>query len=654
MLDKYEVNSFSDCLQNEESYSGNENEKSNLKSKKIYYIDNKKCSNNNCQPECIIIRNSNNNNISYYQSDSKNNYRGRKSLNQNVIQGEYNFTNRKKAGSLPPQNYIEEKFSYHYTNEEDNKEHIKNNKISPSNQRINVDPFLNQTYKEVPRRTIRSIQNQFDVERNDNFKVLSYRPEDNEDNESNSNMDGKSKIIQIFKKQDVGELFFSSKRAQSPPSSVGSRDKKQQKLLSYQTPTLKFQSFFGSFTNSKNPKNTCQSKSKDKQKKNQLEDFNIDKLIEIGDNYSKKLIPILSFGKKVKCIKNKMKNRTNLNKNRFENNQKSCDKILKHMKDDRNEQKDMIGITKIYEQKEQNMYRNINKSNNNINYKINHNINDNINNNENGNRMSTSKNIVYHGQIKRKRNCHKNTKTFNNNEQNKDFIIRSENNYNNEEPNINQNININKELNNNNNKRRIIISKIKRRTVKPNHKVLEYFHNNMNNPNENQTYHQITPTKVIQNKKLDLTVNNNNKTNYSINNNINNYHNNNILEKNNFINNCKMMSDKNIPKGEKSKKILLTEQEDIYNNNLIEKNKNIKKDNEEENYKNKKYSKINSNPNNQISKRKSDKNFKSKNYYGYDEANNMEGAINNHSYFESVYTRKKGLQKNISIDKINN
>ena len=54
-----------------------------------------------------------------------------------------------------------------------------------------------------------------------------------------------------------------------------------------------------------------------------------------------------------------------------------------------------------------------------------------------------------------------------------------------------------------------------------------------------------------------------------------------------------MMSDKNIPKGEKSKKILLTEQEDIYNNNLIEKNKNIKKDNEEENYKNKKYLKEN-------------------------------------------------------------
>ena len=649
MLDKYEVNSFSDCLQNEESYSGNENEKSNLKSKKIYYIDNKKCSNNNCQPECIIIRNSNNNNISYYQSDSKNNYRGRKSLNQNVIQGEYNFTNRKKAGSLPPQNYIEEKFSYHYTNEEDNKEHIKNNKISPSNQRINVDPFLNQTYKEVPRRTIRSIQNQFDVERNDNFKVLSYRPEDNEDNESNSNMDGKSKIIQIFKKQDVGELFFSSKRAQSPPSSVGSRDKKQQKLLSYQTPTLKFQSFFGSFTNSKNPKNTCQSKSKDKQKKNQLEDFNIDKLIEIGDNYDNKLIPILSFGIKVKNIKNKMKNRTNLNKNRFENTQKSCDRILRHQKDDKNDQNDMIDIGKIYEQKKENMHKNINKINNNIN----HDINGNINSNKNWIRMSTSKNIIYHGQIKRKRNFQKNTKTLNNNAQNKDFINKNEINYNNEDPNINQNININNELNNNKNNRRIIISKMKRKTVKPNHKVLEYFHNNMNKPNENQNYHQKTPTKVIQNKKIDISINNNNKTNYSINNKINNYYNNN-LERNNFINNCKMMSDKNVPQEEKTKKILLTEKEVIYNNNMIQKNKNIKNEgNEEENYKNRKYNKINNNINKQISKRTSDKHFIPKNYYGYDEVNNMEGAINNHSYFESVYSRKKGLQKIISIDKIN-
>jgi hypothetical protein len=114
-----------------------------------------------------------------------------------------------------------------------------------------------------------------------------------------------------------------------------------------------------------------------------------------------------------------------------------------------------------------------------------------------------------------------------------------------------------------------------------------------------------------------------------------------------------MINNKNVPQAEISKKILLTEQEVIYNNNKIEENKNIKREaNEEENYKNKKYTKINNNnTNNQISKRISDKNFKSKNYYGYDDVNNVEGAINNHSYFESVYSRKNELQKNLSIDK---
>ena len=647
MLDKYEVKSYPDYLQIEESDSINENGNSTLKSKKTDYINTKKYSDNSFQPECVIIRN--NNNISYYQSDSKNSYRSRKYLNQNIAQEGYNFTNRKKAGSLPPQNYIEEKFSFRFTKEEDNKNNIKGNIASSSNQRIlvDVDPFLNQTNKEVPRRTIKSIQNQFDVERRENFKVLSYRPEDYE---SNSNMDDNPKIIQIYKKQEVGDLFFPSKRNQSPPSSAHSSDKKQQKLLSYQTPTLKFQSFFGSFTKSNHSENCSQTKSRDKPK-NQLEDFNIDKLIEIGDNSSKKLIPILSFGKKVKSIKDRMKTRSNLNKNRYENTQKSCDKILKNMKNDRNEQKDIIDINKINEQKIENMCKIIiNKSNNNINY----NIKDNINNNENMNRMSASKNIVYHGQIKRKRNYHKNTKTFNNNDQSKDLMNKNDNNNNNEDPNINTNININNELNNNINNRRIIISKIKRKTVKPNHKVIEYFHNNINNSNENQVYHRNTPKKIIQNKKIDITVNNNNnKTNYSINNKINNYHNN-ILERNNLINNSKMTSDKNVLQGEKSKK-LLTEQEVIYNNNMIDKNKNIKKEaNEEENLKNKKYNKINNNANNQISKRISGKNLKAKNYYGYDEANNVEGAINNHSYFESVYSRKKGLQKNISIDKINN
>ena len=152
-----------------------------------------------------------------------------------------------------------------------------------------------------------------------------------------------------------------------------------------------------------------------------------------------------------------------------------------------------------------------------------------------------------------------------------------------------------------------------------------------------------------------MPLNNNNKNSYSVYNKINNYpHLNDIIERNKIINNCKMINSKNVPQGEISKKILLTE-EVIYKNKMNEENKNIKKEgNEEENYKNKKYTKIinngNGNSNSQISKRISDKNFKSKNYYGYDEVNNIEGAINNHSYFESVYS-KKGQQKNISIDK---
>jgi hypothetical protein len=172
------------------------------------------------------------------------------------------------------------------------------------------------------------------------------------------------------------------------------------------------------------------------------------------------------------------------------------------MKDERKENKNLIDITKIYEQKRKSMNKSNNKSNynnnNNMNNNINNNINDNINKNINGNRISASKNIVYHGQIKRKRNFLKNTKSFNNNENNKYFVPKNENNK--EGPNINQDININNELNNNNNYKKIILSKVKRKTVKPNHKVLEYFHNNINKPNENQAYHQITPKKVIQKK----------------------------------------------------------------------------------------------------------------------------------------------------------
>ena len=119
MFNKYEVKSYPDYLQIEESDSNTENEKSTLKSKKTYYMNANKYSDNSYQPECIIIRN--NNNTAFYQSDSRNSYRNKKYLNQNKMKSNYNFTNR---NSLPPQKYIEEKFSYHYTNgEKDKKKH---------------------------------------------------------------------------------------------------------------------------------------------------------------------------------------------------------------------------------------------------------------------------------------------------------------------------------------------------------------------------------------------------------------------------------------------------------------------------------------------------------------------------------------------------
>ena len=52
-------------------------------------------------------------------------------------------------------------------------------------------------------------------------------------------------------------------------------------------------------------------------------------------------------------------------------------------------------------------------------------------------------------------------------------------------------------------------------------------------------------------------------------------------------------------------------------------------------------------------KKMPDKNFKIKNYYGYDERHNLEGTINNHSYYVSVYSRQQANKKNSSIEKIN-
>jgi hypothetical protein len=123
-----------------------------------------------------------------------------------------------------------------------------------------------------------------------------------------------------------------------------------------------------------------------------------------------------------------------------------------------------------------------------------------------------------------------------------------------------------------------------------------------------------------------------------------------------------MINRENKAQNDLSKKIILTEEG---NNNHSGKNvvkqgnTNSKKTiinpiNQEDNGStgSKKYNKNNVN-NNQNTKKIFDKGIKGKNYYGYDERHNLEGTINNHSYYVSLYSRKKINQNNHSTDKIN-
>ena len=292
----------------------------------------------------------------------------------------------------------------------------------------------------------------------------------------------------------------------------------------------------------------------------------------------------------------------------------------------------------------------------------------NINHNNNKNKIMTKK-IVYHGQIKRKRNI--NNKTLDN--QNKDikdikdinnqnnisenmdnpFIINNEkkeiyNINNNNQTYINNMHNNNKANNNNSNS-----IKFKKINSKQNMKNKEVFYNK-NKPNP--AYQQIIPKKTIPKKKIDINKNDN--QNYSTN---NNHKNNKILEKKKYIT---MKNMENNIQNELSTKVLLTEEDNaLPNKNVVQpikptiKKASINTNNAEENS-NIKYNKNNTGTNNTKSNNQNDKKytykeFKIKNYYGYDERHNLEGPINNHSYYVSVYSRKKVNQKNHSNEKIN-
>ena len=620
MATKYDHNTYPEYLQIEDSDTENGNMKF-IEEKKATYVNSHPFSDEIFQPECIFSKEKNN--ISFFQSDAKN--KKYKSLGKNMNQINYDSDVFKKNSSQNPSNFIEEQFSYNYTSTEENNDK-KDNNIS-SKERVCLDNNFYQKSSQFPKRTMKTYQNQFDVEKSDNFNVLSYRPEEYESD--NVKTDTNSKIIQIFKKEDAGEFFYPNKRDISPPNqNSNSSTDQNDKLLTYQSPTLKFQSFFGTFMKQKHSENTSQIKSSLKIKRNQLEDFNIDKLIEIGDSNNNKLEKFLSFGKKIKSIKNKNKLK-NKNKSTIHNlhynseNEKLPKRIkLKDILNQNHQKENLTGVLRISPNKI-------------IDIK---------------DKKIMQKKLIYHGQIRRKRNI-KNAKTFNNqniDSSNQNILIED----------INKNININntqKKINNyninnidKNIKRGIQFKKI---NSKPNSKGKEIFSiKNIKNP----IFHQITPNKAQPKKKIELNLNN--RKNYSIK---NNPKKNTILEKNNYLSMIsKNNKDSKIQK-DLSKKIILTETDkNMKNKNIFQQIKpTIKKAlnnpvNSEDN--NKRITK--SNTNNKILqsfKKIPDKNFKIKNYYGYDERHNLEGTINNHSYYVSVYSRKKVNQNNCSTEKIN-
>ena len=684
MFDKYEIKTYPEYCIIENSESDSENELSNLPFKKATNIneDDYEYPDENITPSLLDKANDK---INQYQRSNTNRRKTPKEQilrNNKMIQkpsvNTYNSELINKSGITP-------------SNSSKNKNRIINNKsneINNKSKRINLNQYFNMTKVQLPQRTLKKYQNQFlDVENIDNFRVLSYRPEDYQTSYNKEN--GKSKIIQIFKKQEASELYFPSKRAKSPPypnytlNSSGNKKEEIDKnniLSFYQTPSLKFQSFFGSFIGPKSNKNISQSKSTSKSKVNQLQDFNIEKLIEIGDNSGTKWKNILAFGNKIKQLRN-------LNKmQKF----KTQEKLKYKAKTEKNinEEEDKEPKPIIQRIKLNNKDYNILRSSNN------------------------SKKIFYHGQFKRKRGVNKiqvlsnpsdlNHTTrikinplyqiSNQNDQNlgqSKMVVRSRRINTSVNNNNNKNISYNSNYNPNKNRKKIIKSNPK---IQENEKLYQIRNNNINDingninnnvnisasnynnrrlknrNNSNGIINKISPIKILnktphidisnkRRKKAKNSIkiinnnnnnngnNNNNNRNNNLNNSLKNYNKiNTSLEGIKYINYASMNKDKYIQK-EKSEKNVLEEIKEIdYNesneNELIEKNKkiNIKMgfipDDE-------KFKKININ-NGAIrdSRNNHQKDNKRKRYYGYDDRHNLEGTINNHSIYYSVHTTK--------------
>jgi hypothetical protein len=218
MFEKYKVNSYPDYIENYDSDTGLHKVKPSFENKQSTFISTEIYSNNSFQPECIYSKENNNNSL--FQSDSKNSFRSLKynNLSHNIAEENYLYGYRKKADSFPFQNCIDNNFS---SNDE---EMVNKKRVGTENKRIYLDKYMNQNDDQIPKRTIKSIRNQFDIQKRDNFNVLSYRPEDYDSDCQKI----KGKIIQILRSR-MQWSYSSPIKGHPPPKPLAIREGKSKK-----------------------------------------------------------------------------------------------------------------------------------------------------------------------------------------------------------------------------------------------------------------------------------------------------------------------------------------------------------------------------------------------------------------------------------------
>ena len=571
MYNKYEIKTYTDSLKNDIS---------DLEIGKKKYFTNNKINNNTdiekdknvkVETQPIIPFKKENNNISFYLSskDSFKNAQNKKHLTPSGYNNNKRSNNNiQKLTISNPQQFGEEKFSYNYTAINKEVKNKSSNKIIKINnntntQRINLNENLNQRNKKQ-KELIKQHKRQIDVNKSDNYKVMSYRPIEY-DSDINYNLNNnRPKLVQIYRKQGVDEISFPSKRTFSPL---------QKK---YQSSTLKYQSFFGSFNSTKNSKSTS------KIKINQLNDFNIDKLIEIGDKYINLCKPVLPLGE---TMNNNILNYKNRLKNRMQKENKTN---YFYIKNDVNQ----FDNKSNYNQKD-------------ISKDISKDLNNDIQINKSCNifkeKRRITKKIVSKTNLKNSMNLNHENKDDDKDNQDKE--------YNNS---IKKNLNMNTE-----------IKDAKKKGVKIKKNSLQKYSieklsnlDDIKHDDGKQNIMEMSQNQKVYLKKSNIVqkennINNDNQKNQKIDNN---------LENNNRYD--KQVRRKNIQ----------TDDENNYStNNLYNKKKVIQ---------NKEFLITDTKKNNKYLSKVYYKDTKPKTYYGFDERHNLENTIDNHSYFESVHSKK--------------